>query len=125
MIRSLDDIKKEESKSKPRRSNDRQPGGDRSGPPIETPDEVQSIMKRASENTRKQTDDPSSVGPDDLVLKISLYSNGFRVDDGDLRDYKSEDGQKFMKELNEGHIPEEIRASTAGRKVTVSLSDRQ
>lgn len=41
-------------------------------------------------------------------LKITLYSNGFTIDDGDFRAYDDEKNKQFMKELNEGYVPKEI-----------------
>ena len=34
--------------------------------------------------------------------QISLYQNGFIVDDGPFRPYDSPENKKFMKELKEG-----------------------
>ena len=41
-------------------------------------------------------------------LKITLYSNGFVVDDGEFRAYEEPNNKQFMKELNEGFVPKEI-----------------
>lgn len=34
--------------------------------------------------------------------KITLYQNGFQVDDGPFRDYNEPESKKFMAELNKG-----------------------
>jgi UBX domain-containing protein 1 len=41
-------------------------------------------------------------------LKITLYSNGFVIDDGQFRPYDGPENQAFMKELNEGYVPREL-----------------
>lgn len=36
------------------------------------------------------------------VCKITLYQNGFRVNDDDFRPYSDESSKQFMAELNKG-----------------------
>ena len=48
-------------------------------------------------------------GPDQDI-KISLYANGYVINDGDeLMPYDTEEGKAFMSELNKGYIPEPLR----------------
>jgi len=58
-------------------------------------------------------------------LKITLYSNGFVIDDGVFRPYDSEENKQFMKELNEGYVPKEIQDKYRGKGVSVGLEDRR
>ena len=40
--------------------------------------------------------------PGELNCKITLYQNGFTVDDGPFREYNTPENQEFMKEMNKG-----------------------
>ena len=57
-------------------------------------------------------------------MKITLYSNGFIVADGPFRQYDAPENKQFMKELNEGYVPNEIRDKYKGG-VSVGLSDKR
>lgn len=43
------------------------------------------------------------------VTKVTVYKNGFTIDDGEFRDLSEEKNRKFMDTLMEGHIPPEVR----------------
>jgi UBX domain-containing protein 1 len=86
--------------------------------------------------------DPHGVGFEDLVskakeggtapsdgsaesdVKVTLWANGFQVDDGELRDYKDPANKDFMKDLNEGFVPKEL-SQKFNRKIGIALSDRR
>ena len=46
------------------------------------------------------------------------------MDGGEFRDYNSEQNKEFMKELNEGYIPKELR-SKYNKPVGIALEDRR
>ena len=57
---------------------------------------------------------------------ITLYSNGFQVDEGPFRPYEAEENKVFMKELNEGYVPKEIQDKYKGKGgVSVTLNDQR
>jgi UBX domain-containing protein 1 len=59
-------------------------------------------------------------------LKITLYSNGFVIDDGQFRPYDAPENKEFMKELNEGYVPREIQDKYKGKGgVGVGLEDKR
>ena len=58
------------------------------------------------------------------MVKITLWENGFQVDDGDFEDYSDPKNKEFMKTLNEGYIPQAIRKKYPKGEVSVSLSDK-
>jgi hypothetical protein len=60
----------------------------------------------------------------DVEIRITLYSNGFTVEGGEFRDYNTEENKAFMKELNEGYVPKELRAKY-NKPVGVALEDRR
>lgn len=85
--------------------------------------------------------DPHGVGFDDLVnkaktggevpkgdsksdVKVTLWANGFQVDDGELRDYNDPANKDFMKDLNEGYVPKELQQKF-NRKIGIALEDKR
>lgn len=122
MIRSLGDLKKEEKKGgKPRQ--DYYAGGDKSGIAISDPnDPADAIMRQAREQSSREQPDRA---PDEVDIKITLYANGFSIDDGEFRDYSLPENQAFMAEINHGRVPREIYQKTQGKPVSVSLEDKR
>ena len=66
----------------------------------------------------------SKKGDDKTDVKITLYNNGFIVDEGEFRDYSDEGNKKFMEDMKAGYVPEEIRKKY-NRQVGVALEDRR
>lgn len=60
----------------------------------------------------------------DCNCKITLYSNGFTVDDGEFRDYNLPENDRFMKEINKGVVPKELRAKYPNG-IQVGLEDKR
>lgn len=67
---------------------------------------------------------PSGTHDKEHQLKITLYSNGFTIDDGEFRPYDAPENKQFMKELNEGYVPREIQQKYKG-SVGVALEDKR
>ena len=40
--------------------------------------------------------------------RITIYSNGFTIDNGPLRDFQAPENQQFMRELQSGRLPQGI-----------------
>lgn len=53
---------------------------------------------------------------------ITLYQNGFQVNDEPFRSYEGDENKKFMKELNDGVVPTELR-SKYQNGLSVNLKD--
>ena len=80
MIRGLGDYKKEEKKDK--KGTDAYSGGEKSGLAVEHPDDVTGIIEKAKQASREQQEKGGNKGgPPKTEIKITLYSNGFVVDD--------------------------------------------
>lgn len=58
-------------------------------------------------------------------MKITIWKNGYQVEDGAFVAHDSEEGKKFMAELDEGYVPKSIRTDKTKGGVTVSLDDRR
>ena len=78
---------------------------------VENPDDIMGVIEKAKANSekRKENQDDYEKNKPDTEIRITLYQNGFTVEGGELRDYESEANKKFMKELNDGYVPEELR----------------
>ena len=57
-------------------------------------------------------------------MKVTLWQNGFQVDDGEFRDYEAPENKKFMADLNEGYVPKEL-AEKYKRKIGIALLDKR
>ena len=98
-------------------------GGEKSGMAVENPDDIEGVIKKAQSNSEKNKDRPDGEKPDTEV-RITLYQNGFTVDGGEFREYDTPQNKAFMKELNEGYVPEELR-KIYNKKIGVALEDRR
>jgi len=57
--------------------------------------------KRKRNSNKSEEDKMSKKGPKQCV-KITIYQNGFQVDDGPFRDYKAPENKEFMSTVKEG-----------------------
>ena len=90
---------------------------------VENPDDIEGVIKKAKENSEKNMEKPEGDRPDTEV-KITLYQNGFTVEGGEFREYNTPNNKEFMKELNEGYVPKELR-EIYKKKIGVALEDRR
>ena len=44
-----------------------------------------------------------------MEVKLTLYANGFTVDDGEFRDYNEPQNKEFMEEVKKGYVPKELQ----------------
>ena len=124
MFRTLGDIKKEEGKGDDKKKKtESYTGGEKSGMAVENPDDIEGVIAQAQKNSDKRKDAGADDKPDTEV-KVSLYQNGFTVEGGEFRDYNTEENKDFMKELNAGYIPKELR-SKYKTQIGISLEDRR
>jgi UBX domain-containing protein 1 len=56
---------------------------------------------------------------------ITLYSNGFQVDDGPLREPNTPENRKFLEELLKGNVPSELRSSAGPGGLEINLADKR
>ena len=76
---------------------------------VENPDDIDGIMKQAEENSKKKKE--SGGGKEESKrpeVRVTLFQNGFTVDNGELREYNTEENKEFMSELNKGYVPKEL-----------------
>lgn len=60
----------------------------------------------------------------DVEIRITLYQNGFTIENGEFRDYNTPENKEFMKELNEGYVPKELRGKY-NKPIGIALEDRR
>ena len=68
---------------------------------------------------------------DNAIANITLYANGFAVNDGAFHDTSDDSNQAFMKDLNEGNVPRRLEALLKeqgqlpkSRTISVNLVDK-
>ena len=91
---------------------------------VENPDDIEGVLNKAKENSqkRKEGGDDEKDRPDTEV-RITVYQNGFTVDEGEFREYDTPENKEFMSELNKGYVPKELREKY-NKPVGVALEDR-
>ena len=77
------------------------------------------MVKKAEKGGTEKKD-----GSADSDVKVTLWANGFQVDDAELRDYNDPANKEFMKDLNEGYVPKELQQKF-NRKIGIALSDKR
>ncbi|CDU19422.1 hypothetical protein, variant 1 [Plasmodium yoelii 17X] len=94
-IRSLNDLRKDEKRNKEHVAH--YTGGQKSGLEVENSDSddmAQSYYtSKLPENCRR----------------ITLYKNGFTIDEGEFRDFEVEENKKFMENIEAGILPKELQ----------------
>jgi hypothetical protein len=58
-----------------------------------------------------------------LKVMLTLYKNGFVVNDGPLRSYDDDDGRAFLKDLEQGYVPREL--ASHGRNIDVVFNPKR
>lgn len=97
MYKTLDDYKVNKGNNK---KNDKKTemyaGGGKSGMAIENNNDLESIINKAKEQGQQPPQQSINNQGNKVNCKITLYQNGFTIDDGELREYSSEANKEFM-----------------------------
>ncbi|KAF8820843.1 UBX domain-containing protein [Cardiosporidium cionae] len=113
-IRSLDDFDKNASSDDPSITSN-YTGGEHSGLAVENPaDRLSDWSNRVQE--------PAPEGS----KKVTVYKNGFKIDDGPFRSIEDPENEKFLKEMRSGSVtiaPKELQSD--GKPVYIQLEDRR
>lgn len=119
---SLADMrKKEEEEAKAKgRATESYVGGERSGLAVENPDDH---FKRMQELNETQRGDGQSSS-DNVQRTVTIYRDGFTVDDGPLRPLSDPLNKKFMDDIARGRAPEEWGVSD-GADLNASIVDKR
>ncbi|MEE6463922.1 hypothetical protein FKM82_006102, partial [Ascaphus truei] len=61
----------------------------------------------------------------DVQILLKLWSNGFSLDDGELRAYTDPINSQFLESIKRGEIPMELQRLVHGRQVNLDMEDHQ
>ncbi|XP_032762168.1 UBX domain-containing protein 2B isoform X1 [Rattus rattus] len=73
-----------------------------------------------NEATRSSSDDKAKV-----QILLRLWSNGFSLDDGELRPYSDPTNAQFLESVKRGEIPLELQRLVHGSQVSLDMEDHQ
>jgi len=83
---------------------------------VENPDDFMEMAKsKDNKNEFEKTDNK---------IKLTVYKNGFRIDNGEFRDISLPENQKFMKEVEKGYIPQEF-VDNGMENLGIALEDKK
>lgn len=61
----------------------------------------------------------------DVQILLKLWSNGFSLDDGELRPYNDPTNAQFLESVKKGEIPPELQRLVHGCQVNLDMEDHQ
>jgi len=57
--------------------------------------------------------------------KITLFQNGFVLNDGEFRDMADPTNASFLQEMSRGYVPRELREKHPGKELDISVEDKR
>lgn len=108
-IRTLNDIKnqKDDKKKDNKKTTDSYTGGHSSGLNVENPDDdIDGYQKQGNK------------------IKLTVWKNGFQIDDGEFRSIEDPKNKTFMDEVNKGYIPKEL-VDKGMKELGIMLEDKK
>lgn len=75
-------------------------------------------------NVKNPEDDHEGFKKQDNKIKLTVWKNGFQIDDGEFRSLDQPENQKFMEEVNKGYIPQEL-VSKGFKDLGIMLEDKK
>jgi len=112
----VDASSRESHSSKKKAKDNFQSGGYKLGDSSSTASEY--VQGRKSKEESQDPQEPMSV-----ILK--LWSNGFTVNDGEMRDYQDPANEEFLNSVKNGEIPRELLRLSHGGQVHVDMEDHR
>ncbi|KAJ1451623.1 SEP domain-containing protein [Pelagophyceae sp. CCMP2097] len=94
------------------------------GPDDDDDDSPKSNVRNMFSAAQKAAEDGSEPveGPKRVV---TMFANGFTVDDGPFRSLDDEDNQSFIRDVGRGVIPRELEQQAAGGAFNLELVDKR
>ncbi len=106
MFHTLDDYKNkkrdEKAEKDKKKITDSYTGGKSSGIAVENPQDDDWLNKMKKYDNKERFDKTKNK------LKLSIYKNGFIMDNGEFRNKSDPANKKFMEEIEKGYIPNEL-----------------
>ncbi|CAK77501.1 unnamed protein product (macronuclear) [Paramecium tetraurelia] len=120
MFRTLDDLKKNEKDEKQKKTSNSYAGGEKSGLSIENPPDFDELINKAKQGGSR----PDGEEDPKEWCKITLWNNGFQINDGEFKDINDPENKKFIAELKQNQVPTQLRQQYAKKGLSVKLEDR-
>lgn len=76
------------------------------------------------EKLKKSPNDKEAFDKTQNKIKLTVYKNGFTIDDGTFRNKADPDNKKFMEEVEKGFIPQEL-VSQGFKDLAIALEDKK
>ena len=86
---------------------------------VENPDDDDWVNKAS-----KNLNDKEAFDKLKNKIKLTVYKNGFTVDDGPFRDISVKENKKFMDEVEKGFIPQEL-INQGKTELAIALEDKR
>ena len=106
MFHTLDDYKDknrdEKAEKDKRKTTDSYTGGKSSGIAVENPEDDDWLKKVKKHDNKEKFEKMKNK------IKLTVYKNGFIIDDGEFRKKDDPKNKKFMDEVEKGYIPKEL-----------------
>eukprot|EP00386_Alphamonas_edax_P007014 GDKI01022979.1.p1 GENE.GDKI01022979.1~~GDKI01022979.1.p1 ORF type:complete len:248 (+),score=85.93 GDKI01022979.1:125-868(+) len=111
-VRGLGDFRKDAGQPKDDKGTDSYAGGEKSGIAIQNP--TDDLMQHRG------------TGPMPAGSKmVTLYRNGFTINDGPFRPSTDPENAKFIKEILAGYAPAELQEGAQGGSVHIAMNDKR
>lgn len=125
-IKGLDDLNDKKSKGNDdKKKRETYVGGEKSGLAVEDDNDIVSKVVATARNSSDSRGNSKPANLNAAKLIITLYSDGFIVSDVNvLRPYSDPENQKFMSQLSEGFVPDELQ-SKYPKGLEVALQDNR
>eukprot|EP01091_Cochliopodium_minus_P021558 TRINITY_DN992_c0_g1_i1.p1 TRINITY_DN992_c0_g1~~TRINITY_DN992_c0_g1_i1.p1 ORF type:complete len:352 (-),score=134.86 TRINITY_DN992_c0_g1_i1:43-1098(-) len=83
-------------------------------------------FKLGDSDKESQIFNDNPIPPKDLIRVITLYKNGFTVDDGPLRSNQDPSNKEFLQDVSSGHVPRELEREARGKgELKVDMVDKR
>ncbi|XP_029418237.1 UBX domain-containing protein 2B isoform X2 [Nannospalax galili] len=89
---------------------------------------VNELFKEAKEHGAVPLNEAARSSSDDkakVQILLKLWSNGFSLDDGELRPYSDPTNAQFLESVKRGEIPPELQRLVHGGQVNLDMEDHQ
>ncbi len=76
------------------------------------------------DNLRKNPNDKDKFDSVKNKIKLTVYKNGFTIDNGPFRDLQDPANKKFMSEVEKGYIPQEL-VEKGFKELGIAIEDKK
>lgn len=81
-------------------------------------------LGETEDDTQVIADPSSSARSQEVPVDLRIYSQGFTVDDGPLRNFTDPQNAQFLNDIKRGRIPMELIVRAKGRQVSINMTNK-